>query len=197
MNYKYYLVLAVALPAFLLMYTIGLGFTPWSSAFLKLPPETEILLFTIQAGAGAATIGHFFGYRKAERTKRKNASNLEHKAASLRTAGRERKKRRTISLKYVALLVIMLAIFIIPFVINPTANFSGTDGQGPQAIEDQGYTPWLTPLLGKLSHVEEILLFSLQIAIGGAIIGYFVGHETGKGAREKTNSFTAQEKKLV
>ena len=179
MKYKHYLAIAVALPAFLLMYTIGLGYTPWVSAFLKLPPETEILLFTIQAGAGAATIGHFLGYRKAERAKRNNASKFEQKDR-LQLASRERKRRKKISLKYVALLVIMLAIFIIPFVINPTANFSGTDGQGPQAIEDQGYTPWLTPLLGNLSHVEEILLFSLQIAIGGAIIGYFVGHERGK-----------------
>ena len=181
MKYKYYLVLAVALPAFLLMYTIGLGYTPWVSAFLKLPPETETLLFTIQAGAAAATIGHFFGYRKAERAKKNNETKLEHKEASLHIATRNQKKRKTISLKYAVLLVVMLAIFILPFIINPTANFSGTDGQGPQAIQDQGYNPWLSPFF-TLSHTDEILLFSLQIAIGGAIIGYFVGQERGKRA---------------
>ena len=175
MKYKYYLVLAVALPAFLLMYTIGLGYTPWVSAFLKLPPETETLLFTIQAGAGAATIGHFIGYQKGKNTKNIKAD----KEASLHTAIRQQKNQRKISFKYAALLVAMLAIFIIPFIINPTANFSGTDGQGPQAIEDQGYTRWLDTFF-KPSHTDEILLFSLQIGIGGAIIGYFVGIERGK-----------------
>ena len=70
MKYMYYLALAVALPTLLFIYTLALGYTPWASAFLTLPPETEILLFTIQAGAGAATIGHFIGYQKGKNTKK-------------------------------------------------------------------------------------------------------------------------------
>jgi cobalt/nickel transport protein len=185
MKYRYYVVLAVALPSFLLAYMISLGYTPWVSAFLKLPSEMEILLFTVQAGLGAATIGHFFGYQKAKRSKKNYASSLESKGGSLQTAIHKQKKRKLISFKNIALFVAMLAIFIIPFIINPNANFSGTDGQGPEAIEGQGYIPWITPLLGELSHTEEILLFSLQIGIGGAIIGYFVGHERGKKARDE------------
>ena len=182
MKYKYYLILAVALPTSLLMYITALGFTPWVGAFLKLPPETETLLFTVQAGVGAATIGHFFGYKRAKKGKKNG--KLEHEETILPTATREKKKRKTFSLKYAVLLVVMLAIFIAPFIINPTANFSGTDGQGPQAIQDQGYNPWLTPFF-TLSHTDEILLFSLQVAIGGTIIGYFVGHERGKRAIEE------------
>lgn len=184
MKYKYYIAVAVALPSLFLMYITGLGYTPWVSAFLKLPLETEILLFTVQAGVGAAAIGHFIGYRKGKRAKN-NASKLELRKAGLHASTREQKKRKTISPKYVALLAVMLAIFIIPFIINPTANFSGTDGQGPQAIKDQGYTPWISALF-KPSHTDEILLFSLQVGIGGAIIGYFVGYETGKKSREES-----------
>lgn len=169
MKYWPYLVLAVALPTLCLIYIIALGYTPWASAVLTLPAETEILLFTVQAGIGAATIGHFVGYRKAERSKRNNASKLVHK------------QKQKINLKYVALILAVLAIFIVPFVINSNAEFSGTDGQGPDAIEDGGYTPWINPIAYEPDALGERLLFSLQVAIGGAIIGYFVGHARGKG----------------
>ena len=197
MKYGPYLFLAIALPTFCLIYIIGLGYTPWVSAVLKLPAETEILLFTIQAGIGAAAIGHLLGYRRAEKAQKNKAGKLEHKEANLYIATREHKKQTKISLKFAVLVIGVLVIFIVPFAINPNAEFSGTDGQGPEAIEGEGYTPWINPMGLQPDELGERLLFSLQVAIGGAIIGYFVGHETGKGAREKTNSFTAQEKKLV
>ena len=181
MKNKYYLVLAIALVAFFLLLVTGLGYTPWVSAFMKLPPEMEILLFTIQAGTGAAALGHFLGYGKAKRAKKNSAGKLEYKKPGLHAVAPEKKKRKAISLKYVVLLVIMLVIFTIPFIINPTGNFSGSDSQGPDAIESEGYTPWIDSLL-TLSHTEEILFFSIQIGIGGLIIGYFVGYERGKRA---------------
>src|SRR3989337_3093568 len=176
MKYWPYLVMAVALPILLLLYIVSLGYTSLADAVLILPNETEILLFTVFAGVGAATIGHFFGYRRAERARRNDARKLGQKQG-----------RKTINVKYVVLILAVLALFIVPFLINPNGEFGGTDGQGPEAIEGEGYNPWINPMGLIPDELGERLLFSLQVAIGGAIIGYFVGHETGKGAREKTN----------
>jgi len=169
MRYWPYLALAVALPTLLLLYIISLGYTPLTSAVLTLPNETEILLFTVFAGIGAATIGHFFGYRKGERAQQNNASKLELKQAL-----------KKINLKYVALILAVVALFIVPFLINPNGDFGGTDGQGPEAIEDEGYTPWIGPMAYQPDALGERLLFSLQVGLGGAVLGYFVGFETGK-----------------
>src|SRR3990170_1971654 len=108
MKYWPYLVIAVALPILLLLYIVSLGYTSLASAVLILPNETEILLFTVFAGLGAATIGHFFGYRRAERVKRNGAKKIEQKP-----------EQKTINIKYVVLILAVLALFIIPFLINP------------------------------------------------------------------------------
>jgi cobalt/nickel transport protein len=168
MKYWPYLVLAVVLPTLLLLYIVSLGYTPLTSAVLTLPNETEILLFTVFAGVGAATIGHFFGYRRAERKNRNNTSKLEQKQG------------KTINVKYLALIVAVLVLFIVPFLINPNSDFGGTDGQGPEAIEGEGYEPWVDPMAYQPDALGERLLFSLQVGIGGAILGFFVGHERGK-----------------
>ena len=174
MKYWYYISIAIAFPILLLLYIISLGYTSLSSAVLTLPNETEILLFTLFAGVGAATIGHFFGYRRAERPNRANASKLEAKQG-----------QKKINLKYVALILAVVALFIVPFLINPNSDFGGTDGQGPEAIEGEGYTPWTGPMGYQPDALGERLLFSLQVGIGGAILGYFVGHEMGKVANKK------------
>jgi cobalt/nickel transport protein len=168
MKYWPYLVLAVVLPTLLLLYIVSLGYTPLTSAVLTLPNETEILLFTVFAGVGAATIGHFFGYRRAERKNRNKPSKLGQKQG------------KTINVKYLALIVAVLVLFIVPFLINPNSDFGGTDGQGPEAIEGEGYEPWVDPMAYQPDALGERLLFSLQVGIGGAILGFFVGHERGK-----------------
>jgi cobalt transport protein len=157
MKYWPYLVLAVTLPTLLILYIISLGYTPLTIAVLTLPNETEILLFTVFAGVGAGTIGHFFGYRRAEKKNNANASKPEPKQG---------KKP-------------------IPFIINPNGDFGGTDGQGPEVIEDEGYTPWIGPVAYQPDDLGERLLFSLQVGLGGAVLGYFVGFETGKAVNKE------------
>ena len=169
MKYWPYLVIAVALPTFLALYIISLGYTPWADAVLTLPNETEILLFTVFAGIGAATIGHFFGYRRAERKSRSNVSKLEPKQG-----------QKTINMKYLVMIAVVLALFIVPFLLNPNSDFGGTDGQGPEAIEGGGYEPWANPMGLQPDALGERLLFSLQVGIGGAVLGFFIGHERGK-----------------
>lgn len=170
MKYWPYLIVAIVLPILLFAYIIALGYTPLSEAVLTLPAETEILLFTLQAGVGAAVIGHFFGFRKGAKSKKPSEI-------------KEVKEKQKIEIKYLVLIGVVIALFVIPFVINPNAEFGGTDGQGPEAIEDSGYTPWIGPLGYQPDEVGERVLFSLQIAIGGAIIGYFVGYTRAKGQR--------------
>jgi len=168
MKYWPYFTLAVVLPILLVGYIIALGYTPLAEAVVTLPAETEILLFTIQAGIGALVIGHFLGSRKGLKSKKPSAS-------------KELKGKQKIDIKYLVLIGVVIALFIIPFVINPDAEFGGTDGQGPEAIEDSGYTPWIDPIGYQPDELGERLLFSLQVAIGGAIIGYFVGYTKAKG----------------
>jgi cobalt/nickel transport protein len=164
-----YLATAVALPILLVLYIVSLGYTPLTEAILTLPNETEILLFTVFAGVGAATMGHFFGYRRAERKNRSATSKLG-----------QNQGQKPINIKYLVLIVAVLALFIVPFLINPGGEFGGTDGQGPEAIEEGGYEPWIDPLGIQPDALGERLFFSLQVGIGAAILGFFVGRERGK-----------------
>jgi cobalt/nickel transport protein len=85
--------------------------------------------------------------------------------------------------KYAILIAIMLALFITPLLLSPDAEYGGADGAAEDAISDQGYEPWFTPIWEPPSGEIESLLFALQAAIGAIIIGYFVGYEKGKRAK--------------
>jgi len=168
MEYKYYLLLAIATPLALIAYTIALGYTPLSEAVISLPHETEVLIFTVLAGIMAATIGHFIGTKMGLK--------------STGATGKAIIPKLQVKNKYWYILIIglVLALFIVPFVINGDKDFGGTDGQGPDQIESSGYTPWIEPLGYVPDETGEIVLFSLQVAIGALIIGYFVGYLRAK-----------------
>ncbi len=168
MEYKYYLALTIASPLALIAYIIALGYTSLSGAVISLPHETEVLLFSVQAGIMAATIGHFIGTKKGLKSVR---------AASKAIIPKQQIKRKYL---YIMLIGLVLAIFILPFVINSGSSFSGTDGQGPDQISSSGYKPWIQPLGYVPDATGEIVIFSLQVAIGAVIIGYFVGYLRAK-----------------
>lgn len=69
--------------------------------------------------------------------------------------------------------------------------FSGSDGQGQQAIGEMapGYQPWFEPLLTPASKEIESLLFALQAALGAGGIGYWLG---ASATREKMRREAAQ-----
>lgn len=167
MKYRSYIALAVALLVLLAAYIVALGYTPLSEALIVLPAETEILLFTVQAAIGAAAIGHLLGSIKGAKTQALSSKVV--------------KQKQKIDLTYLVLIGVVIALFVVPFVVNAGADFSGTDGQGPEAIESGGYTPWIEPMGLQPNELEERVLFSLQVAIGAAIIGYFVGYTKAKG----------------
>ncbi|MCL2172441.1 MAG: energy-coupling factor ABC transporter substrate-binding protein [Nitrososphaerota archaeon] len=168
MKYLPYLALAVILPIVFVGYVVALGYTPLCEELITLPNETEILLFSVQAGLGAAVIGYFFGSKKGKKSRKTSPSK-----------GVTYKPK--FDLKYLVLLAIVIVIFIVPFAIHPNAEFSGTDGQGPAAIEEGGYTPWIDPLGFQPGELGEKVIFSLQVAIGAIILAYLVGYIKAKG----------------
>jgi len=174
MKYWYYIGIAITLPILLILYIISLGYTSLSSAVLALPNETEILLFTVFAGVGAATVGHFLGHKMAESANKNKSSKIGYS-----------QNRKTNRLMYSVIIIAVLALFIVPFLLNPEGEFGGTDGQGPDAIEESGYGPWIEPMGYQPDDLGERVFFSIQVAIGSGILGFFVGHEMGK-AVEKT-----------
>jgi cobalt/nickel transport protein len=80
--------------------------------------------------------------------------------------------------KYALGALAVTLIFVIPFIINSSAEFAGADDAGSIAIamQDPNYKPWAQPLWEPPAETES-MLFALQAAIGGIIIGYFIGHE--------------------
>ncbi len=91
---------------------------------------------------------------------------------------------------YAILIIAVVVLFAAPLIIFPAAEFSGADSSAEQAISDQGYKPWFSPIWTPPSSEIETLLFSVQAAIGAIIIGYFIGYERGKRAQKGTKSNT-------
>lgn len=83
--------------------------------------------------------------------------------------------------KYGIALAVVVLIFAIPFVVNPSAEFGGADDAGAKAIAQQqpGYKPWFTPIWEPPAETAS-MLFALQAAIGAIVIGYFIGYEKAK-----------------
>lgn len=86
--------------------------------------------------------------------------------------------------KHIVLIVAMVALFVTPLGILPTAEYGGADGAAEKLISDTGYEPWFESIWEPPSGEIESLLFATQAAIGAIIIGYFVGYEKGKRAKK-------------
>lgn len=85
------------------------------------------------------------------------------------------------------LLIIVLLLAVLPLVFNQEAEFAGADGLAEEAIMEinPDYEPWAKPLWEPPSGEIESLLFSVQVAIGAGIIGYYFG-KVSKGKEETT-----------
>lgn len=73
--------------------------------------------------------------------------------------------------------VALLGLVLVPFVAPDAGQWGGTDGDGMTAITDSNpsYEPWFDSVWTPPSAEVETALFTLQGALGGAIIGYYVG----------------------
>lgn len=89
--------------------------------------------------------------------------------------------------KTLILSLLVVALCIVPFFIPHGGDFSGSDGQAEAAIGQLSpdYKPWFQPLFEPASGEIESLLFTLQGALGTAVIFYIFGFYHGKRARDK------------
>lgn len=73
--------------------------------------------------------------------------------------------------------VALIGLVLVPFVAPGQGSWSGADGDGMAQISEhqESYEPWFDPVFEPPSGEIESLLFSIQAAIGGAIIGYVLG----------------------
>lgn len=77
------------------------------------------------------------------------------------------------------LIAICLVILIVPFILHRDSEFEGSDAQGEEMILalDKDYQPWVSPLFPEIPGEIETLLFTIQAAIGGGFIGYYMGRK--------------------
>jgi cobalt/nickel transport protein len=80
--------------------------------------------------------------------------------------------------------VVLLAVLglIIGNVLVPGSEFGGADGQAEEVIAEinPDVEPWASPIWEPPGGETESLLFALQAALGGGIVGYVLGLKRGK-----------------
>lgn len=81
--------------------------------------------------------------------------------------------------KTIILIVICLVILIVPFILHRDSEFEGSDAQGEEMILeiDESYEPWVSPIFPEIPGEIETLLFTIQAALGGGFIGYYMGRK--------------------
>ena len=77
----------------------------------------------------------------------------------------------------IILLLLVLAIIVVPQVIQSDAEFGGADGEAEAAITEinPDYQPWFSSFFEPASGEIESLLFASQAALGAGIVGYYIG----------------------
>lgn len=85
----------------------------------------------------------------------------------------------TIILGIVAIALLMA----IPLFLNQDSQFGGSDGAGSEAIAaiaPEYNSEWITNLWTPPGSETESMLFALQAAVGGILIGYLFGYLRGR-----------------
>lgn len=84
---------------------------------------------------------------------------------------------------YLIGVVVIVALFILPFVLASEGEFAGADEAGSEAVASiaPDYDPtWIQNIWEPPSGETESMLFALQAAAGGVLIGYFFGYKRGQ-----------------
>jgi cobalt/nickel transport protein len=98
-------------------------------------------------------------------------------------------RTNTGKLKTLILIAIVIALAVLPLLIQKDAEFGGADGEAEEAITEinTDYEPWFSPIFEPKSGEIESLLFALQASIGTGIIGYVFGYMRGRRKKEVTD----------
>lgn len=86
----------------------------------------------------------------------------------------------------IALIVAVIALAVVPLVMNPSSEFGGSDDAAEAAITNvqPDYQPWFQPLWTPPGGEIESMLFALQASLGGIVIGYFFGAKRTERSRK-------------
>ena len=80
--------------------------------------------------------------------------------------------------------VVVLAILglVIGNILVPGSEFGGADGMAEEVIAsiNPEVQPWFSPIWEPPGGETESLLFALQAAIGGVVVGYVLGLKRGQ-----------------
>jgi len=87
----------------------------------------------------------------------------------------------TLGRKSAIMILFVVALAIVPLVLNPGAEYGGADGEAEGAITEinPDYQPWFASIWEPPSGEIESLLFSLQAALGAGLLGYYIGLKRG------------------
>ncbi len=83
--------------------------------------------------------------------------------------------------KTIILLCLTVLITVCPLIFLKNSDFGGADGKAETVITDidSDYTPWFSSIFEPSGETES-MLFALQAAIGGGIIGFGFGRLSAK-----------------
>ncbi len=84
------------------------------------------------------------------------------------------------------LTILLLIVLVVSLVIGTgKGEMEGADGMAEVVLEEANYEPWFEPFWEPPSGEIESGIFALQAAMGGIVLGYYIG--------KKKNAKTAAE----
>lgn len=98
----------------------------------------------------------------------------------------ERSSAQTTWLLIIGVVLLAVLGLIVGNILVPGSEFGGADGQAEEVITsiDPDVEPWISPLWEPPGGETESLLFALQAALGGGIVGYVLGLKRAQSKRQ-------------
>lgn len=84
---------------------------------------------------------------------------------------------------YLLSAIAVVVLIVLPFLVVSEGEFAGADEAGSEAVASiaPDYDPtWIQNIWEPPSGETESMLFALQAAVGGILIGYFFGYKRGQ-----------------
>ncbi|WP_020491938.1 energy-coupling factor ABC transporter substrate-binding protein [Dehalobacter sp. FTH1] len=97
------------------------------------------------------------------------------------------KNKNRVIITNIILITIVIALAVMPLIVQKNAEFAGADSQAEQAITELNgnYQAWFSPIWEPPSGEIESLLFALQAAVGAGVLGYGLGYLRGRKKKEE------------